>query len=465
MPPVSSKNETVPSPDPKDKPVKQKRKSDEIDLAAKQADAKNIRQWKKALDEGNIWLGKGELDAALVYFDRTIDLKDDYVFSYYDRGVALGQKAEFYFKTLDKEKAFEFWERAIADYDRALKMDAKYTDAYNNRGVAYLNMMNPEAAIADFTRALKTFPDNLYNVAPIYQNRANAYILLRNDSAAIDDFTNLLKFRPNSAYIGRGNAHLRQLDFDDAISDCTKAKKIAETADATECLTQASARKQEIEELQKSEPKTANDYYTRGKDTLLKSKDYDSAINDLSKVIDMAPNLYVPRTYAQRGTAKNRKGEYDSAISDLKAALDANPKLAEAHFQLGLSYIGKRASDAANGSLLNDAIDHFSQALKLDPKFGEASYHRALAYIDNKKIDADTERDMLDAVENYFDKQLAYIRLASLYDLMSQNATGDLLKELRDKARSARIRATSSQKAIEPKKPAAPDPSVNIKQS
>jgi len=48
--------------------------------------------------------------------------------------------------------------QAIADFDAAIKLNRKQADAYDNRGVTYWKMGEPEKAAADFRKALKIDP-------------------------------------------------------------------------------------------------------------------------------------------------------------------------------------------------------------------------------------------------------------------------------------------------------------------
>jgi tetratricopeptide (TPR) repeat protein len=50
------------------------------------------------------------------------------------------------------------YERAIADYDQAIKLEPRYAKAWNNRGVAYRNMGDVDRAIADYSEAIRLNP-------------------------------------------------------------------------------------------------------------------------------------------------------------------------------------------------------------------------------------------------------------------------------------------------------------------
>ena len=52
------------------------------------------------------------------------------------------------------------YDRAIADYDAALKIDPKFSEALHNRGSAWAHKGDPDRAIADFDAALRINPKN-----------------------------------------------------------------------------------------------------------------------------------------------------------------------------------------------------------------------------------------------------------------------------------------------------------------
>ena len=47
------------------------------------------------------------------------------------------------------------YDRAIADFDQAIKVNPNYAGAYYNRGLANKDKRDFKAAVADFTRAIK----------------------------------------------------------------------------------------------------------------------------------------------------------------------------------------------------------------------------------------------------------------------------------------------------------------------
>ena len=61
----------------------------------------------------------------------------------------------------------EDYDRAIADYDKALELDPKDATAYNNRGFTYDKKGDYDKAIADYNKALELDPKD----ATAYNNR------------------------------------------------------------------------------------------------------------------------------------------------------------------------------------------------------------------------------------------------------------------------------------------------------
>lgn len=92
---------------------------------------------------------------------------------------------------------------AIAAYTRAIDLDQKYADAYNNRGVAYMTQKDYPAAVADFTHSLEISPSDA-----AYNNRGNIYFSQNKTEEAIADFTEGIKVKASAeGYANRGIAY------------------------------------------------------------------------------------------------------------------------------------------------------------------------------------------------------------------------------------------------------------------
>ena len=121
---------------------------------------------------------KGDLDGAIADFDRAIKLnpKDDA--PYYNRAQA---------RRLKNDAA-----GAIADYTKAIELGSTNPAAYNNRGNARSENKDLDGAIADYTRAIELKPD----YARAYYNRAFTKETKGDKTGAEADFKMARKLDP-----------------------------------------------------------------------------------------------------------------------------------------------------------------------------------------------------------------------------------------------------------------------------
>ncbi len=69
------------------------------------------------------------------------------------------------------------YDRAIQDFDQAIRLDPAYPDAFNNRGVAWLGKGQMQSAAADFDQAITLDPNYaiaIYNRGLAAQNLGHA---------------------------------------------------------------------------------------------------------------------------------------------------------------------------------------------------------------------------------------------------------------------------------------------------
>src|SRR3989304_4310643 len=117
---------------------------------------------------------------------------------------------------------------AIESFTLAIKAGDLSTqnlaDAYNNRGFAYQTKGDNDRAIQDFNEAIRLHP----NLAAAYNNRGNAYADKGDHDRAIQDFNEAIRLNPNlaAAYNNRGNAYADKGDHDRAIQDFNEAIRL-----------------------------------------------------------------------------------------------------------------------------------------------------------------------------------------------------------------------------------------------
>jgi tetratricopeptide (TPR) repeat protein len=104
--------------------------------------------------------------------------------------------------------------------DRTLLSTA---ERYNESGVAYARMGDYDRAIADYSKAIEVYPEH----AGAYSNRGIAYERMGDYDRAIADHSKAIGIDPRyaKAYNNRGSVYKAKLDYDRAIADYTKASE------------------------------------------------------------------------------------------------------------------------------------------------------------------------------------------------------------------------------------------------
>ena len=268
---------------------------------------------------------QGESEQAIQYYDKAIELDQDFTEVYYYRGVAYRSKGDF--------------DHAIQDCTKAIGLNSNYAEAYNNRGVAYIDKGDFDHAIQDCTKAIGLNS----NYAEAYNNRGVAYGSKGDFDHAIQDFNKAIGLNPNDAkaYNNRGVAYRSKGDFDHAIQNYTKAIGL--------------------------NPNNAKAYYNRG--VAYGSKgDFDQVIQDFNKAIGLNPND--AKAYNDLGTVYSDKGDFDRAIRNYSKAIDLKSDFADAYFNRGTDY--KKKGD------FDRAIQDYSKAIKFNPDDAEAYNNRGI---------------------------------------------------------------------------------------
>jgi len=113
---------------------------------------------------------------------------------------------------------------AIADGIEAVRLDPKLTATYFSRGSAYASKGDFDHAIADFDEAIRLDPKQFV----AYNNRGYAYRGKGDLDGAIADFSAVIRLAPQffPAYDNRGLAYAAQGDYDRAIADFDQAIKL-----------------------------------------------------------------------------------------------------------------------------------------------------------------------------------------------------------------------------------------------
>jgi tetratricopeptide (TPR) repeat protein/uncharacterized membrane protein YwzB len=142
-------------------------------------------------NRGGAYKHLGQFDKAIADYSRAIEIYPEYADAYNNRGAA-----NYDLRQLDK---------AIADYSRAIEINPNYAPAYFNRGIAYGNLGKWYEAIADCSRSIGIYPKN----AVAYYIRGIAYETLGQLEKAINDYSKALEINPEytDAYSNREIAY------------------------------------------------------------------------------------------------------------------------------------------------------------------------------------------------------------------------------------------------------------------
>lgn len=274
-----------------------------------------------------------------------------------------------------KHKANHYVE-AIADYDKAIKLNPKETNVYYNRGLAKFMLGDLEAAQGDIEEARKLY------------------------EAGVEDSTRVIKLIPEdaNAYYNRGGGKFRLGQYNENQGDITKAQQYYQGAidDWTQVI--------------KLNSEYADPYHNRGAAKVnigkLKADQggiaeaqalYVSAIQDCTYAIQLNPEY--ADSYINRGFAKSSLGQlkadqgnvpearkfYQEAIADLTKVIQLKPEGATAYSNRGWvrSEIGEFADEegleAKAQELYKAAIDDCTQAIQLDSENTNAYSNRAWA--------------------------------------------------------------------------------------
>lgn len=116
-------------------------------------------------------------------------------------------------------------ERAIADYDKEIRIDPNRYATYFMRGLAYFMLGQNKKAIEDFSKDIELNPTDK-GKAGGYVYRAMCYRELKDYKNAIQDYTKAINANPTGSYAYyqmRGGCYQESGESQKAINDCNKA--------------------------------------------------------------------------------------------------------------------------------------------------------------------------------------------------------------------------------------------------
>lgn len=307
--------------------------------------------------------------------------------AYYNRGLAWSGKGDY--------------DRALADYDQAIRINPKDADTYHSRGNAKYAKGNMSGAIADYDRAIGLARKS----AITYEMRGKAWFVQGDDSRAIADVDQAIRLSPGdaSAYVLRGMVRLKRRELDHALTDFSEAIRFSPnddvgysfrgyvyqlTGDFRRALT-------DYDQAIRIDPKDVSSYRNRGHIHFIRA-DFTTAVDDFMRAADLGDDYAMLWRFFTRArlkqdgaaelginsaTLKNRNWPFPIIefylgklpLEKLRAAADDSDKACELNFYLAEWHLARGEAAAAEpllkaavASCPKTSIEHGAAAVELE---------------------------------------------------------------------------------------------------
>jgi tetratricopeptide (TPR) repeat protein len=294
------------------------------------------------------------------------------------------------------------YEKAIKDYDTAIKLDPNIREYYKERGYVYYAMGEYEKAVIDYNTAIKLAPKDDYT----YDDRAFIRLFMGDAKGALDDAEKGYKYHNNRM----------TLEVLSAVLKCIEAIKL-NPKDAAAYNRRAliyekyypsihSVRLNTLKDHDKAialEPENAQFYFDRA--SFHEGADeYGKAAADFAQAIKLKPDF--TDAHLSLGVVRFSLGEYEKSLAHYHAVIKLNPKYDLAYYDRAFSFVKLERYD--------DAMADYNMAIELNPNYAEAYNLRALLHKIAGRYD-DAIKDLAKAIEVKPQNGAAYYNRALIY--------------------------------------------------
>lgn len=230
---------------------------------------------------------------------------------------------------------------------------------YLQRGIEVHQKGKREEAITHYTTVISPLPDETVQppgkdiLSWAHHHRGIAYLGKKHSDSAEDSAGE----EPSDSVV------------DLAIDDFTQAIQLKEQ------LIDSIA--ENPDRVRRPKKELARTYIYRGTARYWKKGDFDGAITDYTRAIELDPEY--AEAYNYRGFAHLNNGDIDKAIADYTKAIDIDQELTEAYKDRATAYLAN--SDFGN------AIKDYTKAIQLDPDDTNIYNYRGFAYFRNSEVD------------------------------------------------------------------------------
>ncbi|BBM84851.1 tetratricopeptide repeat protein [Candidatus Uabimicrobium amorphum] len=244
-------------------------------------------------NRGSLYKNLKQYEKALADYNKAIAIDPDNFVAYKNRGILYQDLKQY--------------EKALADYNKAIDIDPNNFEAYNNRGLLYKHLKQYEKALADYNKTIVIDPNNSF----AYNNRGALYKDLKQYEKALADHNKAIALEPNNfkAYNNRGALYKDLKQYEKALADYNKTIAI--------------------------DPNNSKAYNNRG--ALYKYlKQHEKALADYNKTIAIDPNNGF--AYNNRGALYLYLKKYQKAIVDFNKTISISSNMWQPHHGLYLCY-------------------------------------------------------------------------------------------------------------------------------
>lgn len=286
----------------------------------------------------------------------------DEALRHYSFVLKMQPQTEVYAARGDLFKSLQNFEKAEADYNRALEMDPNFAEGFNQRGILNYDQYKFQEAARDFQRASELSPD----IPTYHYNIGNALYELGRLDEAFECQTRAAKLNPKyaAAYNRRGLILYKQGKFQEALVDFNQAIEnnpsmalyFYNRANTYRNNKQYDKALADYETAISLDPKDADIFNCRG-NMYFSQQLFEKAIEEYNKAVEL--NSDNGLFFYNRGNAYTYLDDWDSALRDYTSGIATGLK--------DPSIFSSRANIYYSNDNFEAAAEDYAQALELTP--------------------------------------------------------------------------------------------------
>ena len=268
--------------------------------------------------EPHMWLGRAyadtdELEMASEEFFKALEMAPD------EESKSTAENAIAFYAQKYRKEGFNYidaaqYEEAITEYQKAIIMDDRHPDSHAGLGVAYQNLGDYDAAIAEFERALELKPDESIlqqYLLDAYSVKAGSLDAEGDYAGAIEYYQKIRDVDPSYEYIDFNLGYMYYLQKDWSRALTYFEQPLENSPDDSDVLRMSYyAYWQLAEEIWDVDPETATGYYEK-------------AIAAIDKLVEMEDAVTYHRTLNKIYLKLGRQEEAEAELEKMRMLLEA----------------------------------------------------------------------------------------------------------------------------------------------